>query len=747
MKRSQIRIFLRIQRLFIREISNTPNNVKIDKIFDEGGIRLKNSLLSTSTNPCLPSVISNEDNVLRWYSCGPTVYDAAHIGHGRTYVCTDIIRRILTDIHNKDVNFAMGITDIDDKIIDRGTTKGLVGWNQMEGMVRALEDDFFNDLDALNVRRPDAVLRVTEHINEIIKYIETINASGRSYVTPDGVYFSVASCGDSYIQFRDITAGGNTDSSSNNNSSSSIDGIDISSNSSSNISSDNNSKSSVSNSDSSVSSNCNNSCRNVNEPPEKINTENAYKPASLGHKKDLRDFALWKTVKEGEPCWDSPWGPGRPGWHIECSAVTNSYFGPCLDIHSGGIDLQFPHHTNEIAQCSAHNNCLPKDWVKYWMHTGHLYIEGRKMSKSSKNFISIKDYLTGNYSTHPAIDFRIFCLQYKYHSSIHFSQDRVDDASNFRYKIETYFNHSDQVVSSIREKQQSGQMDMNSKSSSHVVLVKPTQESRALRESLLQCKGAVNKALRNDFDTPECLKHISYLIGDTMRYASLVAIASSSSSSSLSCQDSMNNTNSSNSNSSNSNNNNTSEAYDNTRTKTPTQQPIEPLIAVTHYIADILNKLGVNIRQNNQLNPSLDAQQGVEVIPFEGKLLDELLAFRCKVRSTSLHGLKNIKIELKKNKNKLKNSSTAIPSTPSEVNTGDSSAGSVVVAKRALEDVLTVCDHVRDSVGPQLGIHIDDLSETLSVWRPTDVVPVISTSSSIVAENDAVHDDKKDEHI
>jgi cysteinyl-tRNA synthetase len=193
-----------------------------------------------------------------------------------------------------------------------------------------------------------------------------------------------------------------------------------------------------------------------------------------------------------------------------------------MDIHSGGVDLRFPHHTNEIAQCAAHDNIDPAEWVKYWMHTGHLYIEGRKMSKSLKNFISIKDFISGSYSTHPALDFRIFCLQYKYHSSVHFSQDRIDDAKSFRRKVESYLALAEAVTSSA------GLRHSNSKVSAESVITalstpsalsaKSTKQSRDLKNSLSVCRKAVSKALADDFDTPEALRHMSYLLGDAIRY-------------------------------------------------------------------------------------------------------------------------------------------------------------------------------------------------------------------------------------
>ena len=599
-----------------------------------GGINIRNSIISSSESVS-PSTISDEDNSLTWYSCGPTVYDAAHIGHARTYVCTDIIRRILTDIHHKDVNFAMGLTDIDDKIIDRAAQNGLKSWAETESMVRGLEDDFFKDLDSLNVRRPDAVLRVTEHVPEIIAYIEGILATGRSYITPDGVYFSVESCGKSYLQFKDSGKAVFADT-------------DI--------------------------------------PSEVVaDSQSTFVLPPLGYKRDRRDFALWKTVKEGEPYWDSPWGPGRPGWHIECSAITNSYFGSRIDIHSGGIDLQFPHHTNEIAQCSAYNCTAPSEWVKFWIHTGHLYIEGRKMSKSLKNFISIQDYLQGSYSLSPAIDFRIFCLQYKYHSAIHFSQIRIDEAGSFRRKLENFFRLSNAVLlvaqpSHLRSKEVINNLQQSASGVSNIAQSKPTKESIALRTALSNCQCAVQIALANDFDTPEALKVISYLVGDAIAYASLL-------------------------------NRNASHSLEQTHSPQASScigninlsplQPSEPLIAVNYYLIDILGKLGVDFKAEQNLSSDIPSLLNESMSLREIAILESLLAFRSKVRTSSLSCIRNIK-------NHIKNDECSAAKKgidPIEK-----------ISKIAVGDILTSCDTVRVTIREELGIHIDDY-EGVSVWR------------------------------
>ena len=221
-----------------------------------------------------------------FYVCGPTVYDSAHIGHARTYISLDIIRRILSHHFNVNLHFAMGITDVDDKIIDK--VRKSPSLHEMEKLTKSLENDFFSDMDILNVRRPDTVLRVTEHIPEIISFIEELVKHNNAYIVSSGVYFDVSKLGSQYGRHF---------------------------------------------------------CGELGSDSESQLLENT------NEKRDVRDFALWKFPKSAdEPSWSSPWGSGRPGWHIECSAMIQSLFGSRLDIHAGGVDLRFPHHTNEIAQ-------------------------------------------------------------------------------------------------------------------------------------------------------------------------------------------------------------------------------------------------------------------------------------------------------------------------------------------------------------------------------------------------------------
>lgn len=230
----------------------------------------------------------------------------------------------------------MNITDIDDKIIREANAQG----KSFSEFSRHFETEFFEDMKALNVELPDVITRVSEFVPEIIKYIEQIISNGYAYEANGSVYFDVQKYNDGekhkYAKLEPTSA------------------TDV----------------------------------------EKLKEgEGVLTSAETDEKRNKFDFALWKKSKEGEPFWDSPWGQGRPGWHIECSAMASDFFKEWpIDIHSGGIDLRFPHHDNEIAQSEAYYEC--DQWIKYFMHTGHLHIQGKKMSKSLKNFITIKHILT-----------------------------------------------------------------------------------------------------------------------------------------------------------------------------------------------------------------------------------------------------------------------------------------------------------------------------------------------------------------
>jgi len=432
---------------------------------------------------------------LTWYICGPTVYDASHIGHARTYVCFDIIARILTDYFNQPVFLAMGVTDIDDKIINRAKELQ-VDWREL---ARYYENAFRHDLARLNVRPPAVSLRVSEHIPDILSFIGTVMDKGFAYETPLGVYFDVAAferAGNVYGKFRGGTPASNEQ-------------VDISV------------------------------------------LEDANTILGRSVKRSPRDFALWKRTSPDnthEPSWPSPWGPGRPGWHIECSAMTASLFGNKLDMHSGGVDLIFPHHSNEVAQCEAfacqvsHGNntgnhkqdASASSWCNLWLHTGHLHIDGLKMSKSLKNFITIDQMLTEHGCT--ADQFRYFCLQSHYRSTIDYSLPKLKDAARQLARVQDF------EATLLRELRRLGHMERQLSKLLEVRLGKatPSHESpltsgedfsllQKLRQkwgadelqlhaSLREAQEKVAHSLRRDFDTPQSLSALLQLMGDVNKY-------------------------------------------------------------------------------------------------------------------------------------------------------------------------------------------------------------------------------------
>ncbi|MGA2775684.1 MAG: cysteine--tRNA ligase [Candidatus Omnitrophota bacterium] len=296
------------------------------------------------------------------YTCGVTVYDESHIGHGRSLYIFDIIRRYLAYRDFK-VRFIRNITDIDDKIINRANELK-IDW---QGLVRKYIDSYYADLKVLGVEKGDAEPRATENIPEMIKYIQGLIEKGFAYEAGGDVYFNV----------RKFPAYGKL------------------------------------------------SGQNIEQ------MESGARIDPSEHKKDPLDFALWKASKLDEPSWDSPWGNGgRPGWHIECSVMSQKFLKTdTLDIHAGGRDLIFPHHENEIAQAEA---LTDKPFAKYWIHHGLLTINGQKMSKSLGNFITIKNVL----ARYPADILKIFYLQAHYSSPIDFSWGKMDEAKKAYERID-----------------------------------------------------------------------------------------------------------------------------------------------------------------------------------------------------------------------------------------------------------------------------------------------------------------------
>ncbi|CAL1597705.1 unnamed protein product [Knipowitschia caucasica] len=375
------------------------------------GIKVYNSL----TKKKEPLILAKEKTAT-WYSCGPTVYDHAHLGHACSYVRFDILQRILTRMFGITVVHAMVITDIDNKIIKRSLEEK-VSPSVLTGM---FEEEFKKDMLRLKVTPPVVYLRVTENVQNIVAFIEQIIRNGHAYATSDGdVYFDLGSIGERYGRF-------------------------------------------------------------VGAIPSQ--------EAGSSYKRNPKDFALWKKSKAQEPCWDSPWGRGRPGWHIECSTVASSVFGSQLDIHSGGIDLAFPHHENEIAQSEAYHQC--GQWCNYFLHSGHLHLKGRaeKMSKSLKNYITIKDFL----QSYSASEFRMFCLLTKYRSGIDYSSGSMQEARASLETVSSFINSAQAYMK--------GQLT-----------TAPIQEA-VLWEKLQQTKVSVTSALSDDFDTPRACSALLSLV-------------------------------------------------------------------------------------------------------------------------------------------------------------------------------------------------------------------------------------------
>ncbi|SPJ10566.1 cysteine--tRNA ligase, putative [Plasmodium sp. DRC-Itaito] len=322
------------KRLFHSKMDNANKLPKWNQPSKEGK-KITNLFVNNSLTHSKVEFIPQEGNKIKWYACGPTVYDAAHLGHARTYVSFDIIRRILVNYFKYDVFMVINITDIDDKIIKRSVEEK-IGFTEL---ARKWEYEFWEDMKSLNVLLPTAITRVSEYVGDIVKYIEKIIENKYAYVSEEGsVYFDIDEFKKSEKHFY------------------------------------------------------------ARMEPLSVKDENKILEGEgdLGviskKKKNTYDFALWKSSKPNEPHWDSPWGKGRPGWHIECSTMASNILGDVLDIHSGGIDLRFPHHDNELAQSEAFFD--HSQWVNYFLHSGHLHIEGLKMSKSLKNFITIKNMLT-----------------------------------------------------------------------------------------------------------------------------------------------------------------------------------------------------------------------------------------------------------------------------------------------------------------------------------------------------------------
>ncbi|KAJ4473883.1 tRNA synthetases class I (C) catalytic domain-containing protein [Lentinula aciculospora] len=563
-------------------------------IQSEPVLKIYNSLTRTKTE-----FIPKSGRSVKWYNCGPTVYDASHMGHARNYVTQDVLRRIMEDYFGYDVHFVMNITDIDDKIIKRARQNHLLEkfradttlldtnlisqvdtawraflrnelaaglpvdertfptgtdeeigitfariaelvqsnkeWKQeclkrdekfdmnfisanrtlaairnagsslktgttsqeeahkliddsqdilvlfldeqykstvtSPSLSRTLafywENQFFQDMHRLNVRDPDTLTRVTEYMPEIITFVEKIIGNGYAYESGGSVYFDTKAFDDApshdYAKLEPWSKGkregGETSSS-------------------------------------------NSTAVSTGADANTVVAASGEAPKFTRHSSS--DFALWKATKPGEPSWDSPWGPGRPGWHIECSVMASAVLGENMDIHSGGIDLAFPHHDNEMAQSEAYHDC--PTWVNYFVHTGHLHIEGLKMSKSLKNFITIDEILQ-RYSSR---QIRLAFLTQLWNAKVDFSESLMaGEVRNLESTLNNFFTNIKALVNQARDSGVTADGYHHYGSAEKELVAKFQQSQHSFRS-----------ALCDSFNTPEALDVLRDLVSRTNTYIS-----------------------------------------------------------------------------------------------------------------------------------------------------------------------------------------------------------------------------------
>lgn len=468
-----------------------------------------------------------DGNQVKWYICGPTVYDASHMGHARSYITFDIVRRVMQDYFNYRIFHVMNITDVDDKIILRARRNHLfeeyaakkpaattvladvksamepfrvkaakeedpAKKEMLEKIVKNVEtctaavekspndaaavfslleaardpisqmldkehgaeitdhsiftklskfweEDYMRDMDTLNVLPPDALTRVSEYVPEIVEFVVRIISNGYAYEADGSVYFDVN-------RF------------------------------------DQNDKHSY-----------------AKLVPEAVGNlaalaEGEGELGATQGKRAPQDFALWKKSKPGEPAWPSPWGMGRPGWHIECSAMASDILPGELDIHCGGIDLMFPHHDNEIAQSEAYYGC--KQWVHFFLHAGHLEIEGRKMSKSLKNFVTIKEAL----ERHTSRQLRLMFLCHNWINTLDYSENTIATAKHLEKLFGEFFLNVKAVIRETPREYKYGAPE------------------RQLAKKIMDAQNAVHEALCDSIDTATALKVLRDLVGDVNMY-------------------------------------------------------------------------------------------------------------------------------------------------------------------------------------------------------------------------------------
>lgn len=366
------------------------------------------------------------------YVCGVTPYNHPHVGNARPFVTWDVIHRFL-EHEGYDVTHVQNFTDIDDKIINTANEEGVQWYDVCNRYI----DSYFEVMDKLHVKRVHVYPRVSEHIADIIKTVQTLIDNGYAYVVDGDVYYSVEKF-DHYGELsgrnlEDMMAGARVD-------------VD-------------------------------------------------------DRKKNPMDFALWKAAKPGEPSWTSPWGEGRPGWHIECSTMSMKYLGESFDFHGGGSDLIFPHHENEIAQSEGCTGKHP--FVHYWLHNGFITVNEEKMSKSLGNFFMVIDIL----KHYDPETLRFFIVSTHYRSPLDFSDARLTEAQKSLARLRT----AKENLIALQEMMSAG----------------ATDESMQLRAKALELRDAFMEAMRDDFNTALAISHMFALGKEINIYHKAVAEAGS----------------------------------------------------------------------------------------------------------------------------------------------------------------------------------------------------------------------------
>jgi cysteinyl-tRNA synthetase len=366
----------------------------------------------------------NDDNIISIYLCGLTVYDNSHIGHARTIIFFDVLRRYLLFKGYK-VKFIQNFTDVDDKIINRAKAEGL----KAEEIAVKYTHNYFKDFDSLNVLRADQYPRATENIKEMINLIEALIEKGHAYLSLNGVYFRVKSFPD-YGKL---------------------------------------------------------SKRSIEE------LESGYRIEVDPSKEDPLDFALWKFYSD-QPVWETPWGKGRPGWHIECSAMALKYLGCPFEIHGGGHDLVFPHHENEIAQSEAFSE---KQFAKLWLHTGMVTINSGKMSKSLGNIVTIQQAL----NRWGMNTLRIYCISVQYSKPLDYTDKLLAESRQRWRQIETCA------------------YELRFASSKEEVVIKEVVEFEAIKKVTTESMREFQSAIEDNMNTTLALSVFMKFVTELNRYA------------------------------------------------------------------------------------------------------------------------------------------------------------------------------------------------------------------------------------